>query len=102
MEPKQPIGNPLTEAAQTGMLGQRRPLGVKPTGPLQSSVIEQKVSSDVQPGRTGKDEKPERIKGTILFTPERKIWLKVRAAQKNVEMSDIVEEALALWEKMNP
>jgi len=39
------------------------------------------------------------VKRTILFTPERAKWLKVRAAMAEKEMSAIVEEALALWEK---
>jgi len=104
-EPK--IGNPLTDAAQSGMLGgQRRPLGTKQDTPAvpDTEQYREPTSSKQQRAREVKEEVPEmeRVKRTILFTPERAKWLKVRAAMAEKEMSAIVEEALALWEKVNP
>ncbi len=104
--PDQKIGNPLTDAAQSGMLGgQRRPLGTKdtPAMPIAEPYTEPMISKQ-QRARETKEEtlEQERVKRTILFTPERAKWLKVRAAMAEKEMSAIVEEALALWEKVNP
>ncbi len=104
--PDQKIGNPLTDAAQSGVLGgPRRPLGMKqdtPVAPAAESYPEQAVSK--QQARDMKEEvlEQERVKRTILFTPQRAKWLKIRAAMAEKEMSAIVEEALALWEKVNP
>lgn len=104
--PDQKIGNPLTDAAQSGILGgQRRPLGTKQDIPAVPDTEQYKESAiPKQQGREVKEEVPEqeRVKRTILFTPTRAKWLKVRAAMAEKEMSAIVEEALALWEKVNP
>lgn len=50
----------------------------------------------------GNSTKQERKKTTVLLHPKRVKWLKIQAALKHKEMSEIVEEALALWEKVNP
>jgi len=103
----QKIGDPLNDAAQSGMLGgTRRPLGTRqdtsvqsaaaPTRPEPTSAKQQ--ARDVQEASS----EQERVKRTILFTPQRAKWLKVRAAMAEKEMSAVVEEALALWEKVNP
>lgn len=104
MPPEQKIGNPLTDAAQTGILGgQRRPLGVKQESPTTPATGTQAPIQQQRPQETKEPStEQERIKRTILFTPQRAKWLKVRAAQAEKEMSEIVEEALALWEKVNP
>lgn len=102
----QKIGNPLTDAAQSGVLGggQRRPLGVKPdasVAPATEPHREQIPKTQQKTREKEETQEPERIKKTVLFTPERAKWLKVRAAMAEKEMSEIVEEALALWEKVN-
>lgn len=86
------IGNPLEQAAQSGMLGQRRPL-MSSLNQERQGVAEHTPQSD--------KEKPKRVQKTLLFTPSRAKWLKVTAAQEGREMSDIVEEALATYEKMH-
>ncbi len=104
--PDPKIGNPLTDAAQSGILGgQRRPLGTKQDTPVEPDAGQYKEPTiSKQQAREVKEEatEQERVKRTILFTPERAKWLKVRAAMAEKEMSAIVEEALALWEKVNP
>ncbi len=68
------------------------------TQPYKEPTISKQQAREVKEEAT----EQERVKRTILFTPERAKWLKVRAAMAEKEMSAIVEEALALWEKVNP
>ena len=87
------IGDPLANAAATGTLGQRKTL-TSVAKPAEQS----QASSQEQPGQ----EKEERVKRTLMFTPERAKWLKVQAALEGREMSDIVEEALATYQQLHP
>ncbi len=78
------IGDPLANAAQSGVLGRRPSLTTKP--------IEQAPEK--------KDE--ARVKKTLLFSPQRAKWLKIRAAQEERDMSDIAEDALAMYQQLHP
>jgi hypothetical protein len=48
----------------------------------------------------GNSAKQERKKTTILLTPERALWLKIRSIDERREMSEIVDDALALYERL--
>ncbi|MEO9029412.1 MAG: hypothetical protein ABI413_11430 [Ktedonobacteraceae bacterium] len=111
---KQTIGDPLAEAAQSGMLGGRRPITSRqepetpPSAPapvaLEPTVQTQQPQAGVSTLETGKSAtrrtKREREKKTILFEPQRAKWLEIQAATERREMSDIVSEALALYERL--
>ena len=50
---------------------------------------------NVQGNRAG------RVKKTILFEPERARWLEIQAARERRDISDILGEALALYEQFS-
>ena len=105
---KQQIGDPLQEAAQTGVLGARRPIGTRqeaPSTPAPAAASEPVAPTQPQAvteDRTvTKKSKPERRKKTILFLPERAKWLDIQAATEGREQSEIVNDALELYEKLH-
>lgn len=85
------IGNPLDDAAASGMLGRKQTLTSKQPEP---SVTRSQAT-------TNENQEPARKKRTLMFTPYRAKWLKVQAAQEGREMSDIVEEALATYQQLH-
>ncbi|MGH2479449.1 MAG: hypothetical protein ACRDHW_07335 [Ktedonobacteraceae bacterium] len=105
---KQAIGDPLADAAQTGMLGARRPITSRqepetpaPVAQEPAAPQSQAPASTVETGKnTTRKVKREREKKTILFEPQRAKWLEIQAATERREMSDIVGEALALYERL--
>lgn len=103
---KQKIGDPLQEAAQTGVLGGRRPIGTRQDAPSQPAAPAEPVAPAPQPqvaseNKTTKRGKPERKKKTILFLPGRAKWLDIQAATEGREQSEIVNDALELYEKLH-
>jgi hypothetical protein len=104
---KQQIGDPLQEAAQTGVLGARRPIGTRqeaPSTPAPAAPPEPVAPTQPQAAieeKFTKKGKPERRKKTILFLPERARWLDIQAATEGREQSEIVNDALELYEKLH-
>ena len=97
---RQKIGDPLAEAAERGILGGRRPIGTRePPSAAPASVDVPKGETPGTPARRRKP-KREREKKTILFEPARAQWLEIQAATERREMSDIVADALALYERL--
>ncbi len=78
------IGDPLAEAAQSGVLG-RRP--ITSMQPPQGDQVKQE---------------PQRVKRTLMFSPALAKWLKVQAAQEEREMSEIVADALETYKQLHP
>ena len=92
---KDKIGDPLAEAATTGVIG-RRPSFAQPQA--------QTRPAPARPDPDGEQEEQKalRVKRTLMFTPQRAKWLKVQAAQEGREMSEIIEEALATYQQLHP
>ena len=91
-ESKQQIGDPLKDAATSGVIGQQRtPVTAKSQTPGAAGQRKQE-GEEVQ----------ERVKRTFMLTPERAKWLKVQAALEEREMSDIVDEALETYKQLHP
>lgn len=86
------IGDPLADAATTGVIGKR------PT----FAATERGQSVPGRQGQSDQEKKNEREKRTLMFTPERAKWLKVQAALEGREMSEIVEEALEHYQRLHP
>jgi hypothetical protein len=86
------IGDPLAEAAQSGVLG-RRPI---------SSMQPPQPATKVQPLGDQVKQEPQRVKRTLMFSPALAKWLKVQAAQEGREMSEIVADALETYKQLHP
>src|SRR5258708_2215714 len=105
---KQQIGDPLAEAAQTGMLGARRPISSREEAPAAPppSVPEPTTArpeTGTIPSQLGRRPTTrERKKKTVLLEAPLSRWLDMRAASEQREMSDIVADALELYKKLNP
>jgi hypothetical protein len=85
------IGNPLEEAAQSGVLGRKQTFT---PGQQDSTAARSQATTEREQNRV-------RVKRTLMFTPARAKWLKVQAAQEGREMSDIVDEALATYQQLH-
>jgi hypothetical protein len=102
---KQQIGDVLQEAAQSGVLG-RKPIGTRQDTPLTPAPAQAAPAAPTQAEQPAEEaskpkrRKPEREKKTILFTTERAWWLEKQASAERRDQSDIVDEALALYEKL--
>lgn len=100
-EKKQPFGDPLAMAAQTGVLGRRRITSSEDPGAAVGEGVAQKPPEPIQvPAQVASaDKTPDRRKKTILMTPSRARWLKIQSADENRDMSAIAEDAFALYER---
>lgn len=105
---KQQIGDVLQEAAQSGVLG-RKPIGTRQDAPLTPAPAPAQAAPAAptqaeQPAEEAskpKRRKLEREKKTILFTTERAWWLEKQASAERRDQSDIVNDALELYEKLH-
>ena len=91
---KDKIGDALRDAAQTGVIGARRP-----------ATTRQPVLPEAKPAAQDEQrerEKPERKKYTFMLSPALAKWLKIQAATEEKEMSDIVAEALESYRLLHP
>jgi hypothetical protein len=94
---KQPIGNPLADAAKSGVIGQQRAPITTRSGQSAGPASQARQQDDESQGK-----EPERVKRTFMLTPERARWLKIQAAIEGREMSDIVDEALETYKQLHP
>ncbi len=86
------IGDPLAEAAQSGVLGRRPITSMQPPQP----------ATRVQPQGDQVKQEPQRVKRTLMFSPALAKWLKIQAAQEGREMSEIVADALETYKQLHP
>lgn len=101
---KQRIGDPLAEAAQSGVLGGRRPIGVRQDPPASLPPVPS-VSPPApapapvsRPASTSeKKEKRNRERLTVYLPPDLAEWVRVRAARQRKEISEIIEDTINLY-----
>lgn len=96
---KQKIGNPLAEAAQSGVLGGRKPISIRqelsaaPAPPAPTPTPEPAPSAQTQE----KKEKRSRERLTVYLPSDQAEWVRVRAALQRKEISEIVEETISFY-----
>lgn len=99
---KQRIGDPLAEAAQSGILGGRRPIGVRqepPGAPPPSIPVSAPAPrpAPVPAQSAEKKEKRSRERMTVYLPPDLAEWVRVRAARQRKEISEIIESTISFY-----
>lgn len=95
---KQRIGDPLAEAAQSGVLGGRRPIGIRRepgASPAPSPV-------PTSAPRPEKKEKRSRERITVYLPLDQAEWVRVQAALQRKEISEIIEGAIRFYREKGP
>ena len=104
---KQEIGNPLDEAAASGILGggQRKPIGTRQDVPMAPAATPERPPVEKQQAEAPKvGRRPttrERKKKTVLLEPDLARWLDIQSASESRELSDIVADGLELYKKFH-
>ena len=110
MADKDKIGDPFTQAAQTGVIGARKPISSVqqqiPDSPTRQEALQELAREE---GKTEGlkyyrkySKHPDWKKQTLLLPPQLISWLKFQALQEGREMSEITVDALETYKQLHP